>query len=245
MENVSEVPFCKNCGAPINMEKAADGYAGSEAGGNAQNNTSNQNGPYQNGPFMNGFPFAGFKPINPDDTIDGISVGDYVKYIGQNFFYFIPKFMRFSKGSKVSFNFSAFLFPHLYFFYRKMIPQGIIMLILQVVLSIPSVLFLFGEYGYISIDTLANASWFLYLANIFSIIAYIVDIAVGIFANWMYYRKAKKDITKIKSTIIEDNAQSTAIASGGGTSWAYVVAAFMAVLTLNLIIVFVMTKLIL
>ncbi len=266
-DNDSQSAFCSKCGAPINMEKATGGYAdddrqnaqdpynqqgnpysgsGSPYGGSGspyggQGNPYNQQGYGQQGygqqGYGQGYPFMGFARMNPDDDVDGNKVGDYVKYVGQRFLYFVPKFIRFAKGSIASFNFSAFLFPHLYFFYRKMLPYGIGMLLLHVLLSIPNSIFMLGEYGYISLDVLAGQTWFVYLANICSIIIYIVDIAAGMFANWLYYKKAQKDVTRIKTTYMESGAQNMALVSTGGTSWGYVAIGVMATMILTLLFI--------
>ena len=234
-ENSSEEPFCKNCGAPINMEKAAGAiFERSVNDGMSDSNPQSFS------------PFGGFVQVNRFDNssdIDGITIGEYNGYIGQRWFYFLPKFMRFSKiKSKISFNFSAFLFPHLYFFYRKMIPIGILMLIATSVLSLPSVLVYMIRFGYLPSVTFINTQWFTNIVNASSIISYLIQIVAGIFANWLYYRQAKTDIQKIKTTVYDETAKKIAIANAGGTSWPYTIAAVLAMTAITMLLFFIFYK---
>ena len=80
-------------------------------------------------------PFLSVQRVSSETEAEGVKVGEYIKYIGSNFFYFIPKFLQFSKGKKVSFNISAFLFSELYFFYRKMVKEGVVAIILSFLLK--------------------------------------------------------------------------------------------------------------
>ncbi len=224
-ENDSGNAFCTQCGAPINMEKAAgtiyqrikqDDEAGSRGFG--------------------GMPFVDFRTVNKDSDLDGNTVGEYIKYIGKSFYYFIPKFMRFSKKRGVSFNFSAMLFPEFYFFYRKMIPEGIVMLFAKLVLSIPYAIDLVYSYGASETASILNQGWFLGLYYVSYMLSYAVSIVCGLFANWFYYKKAKKDLGEIKARVLEEGSRSSAIASAGGTSWVNVLAAFVVQLIVDAVI---------
>ncbi len=217
-ENDSENAFCKQCGAPINMEKAAgtiyqrikqdDEADGRSFGG------------------FGGMPFIDIRPLNKETDVDGNTVGEYSKYVGKNLYYFIPKFMRFSKNSRISMNFGAMIFPEFYFFYRKMIPEGILMLVLKILLSIPNAIYLVHSYQGLGTPPIINEAWFTSLYNVAYILSYGMSIACGLLANVIYYKKAKKDLVRIKSTILEEGTRSREIASAGGTSWINVIAAF-------------------
>lgn len=212
-ENNSDAPFCKSCGAPVNLEKAAGGTYDRQY----QGQSSAEQGGYP--------PLFGFVTINKDEDIDGNTAGEYSDYVKTQSFYFVPKFMRFAKGSRLSFNFSAFLFSHIYFFYRKMIPEGIALLLIQSVLSLPSALYMLKEYNVMSAIPIMDKTWFINMTNIFSILSYLLSIAAGVFANYLYYRKAKNSLNKIKSDITEQKSQKEAIAASGGTSLHYVLTA--------------------
>lgn len=235
-ENSSDDAFCKGCGAPINMEKAAGAIYERVKQDNMENDT----------PFAGSVnPFPNLIHINKNSDVDGITVGEFNGYVGQKWFYFLPKFMRFSRqNSKVSFNFCAFLFPHLYFFYRKMIPMGILMLIATAVLSLPSTVVSLIRFGYLPSIAYANTQWFANLLNVSSLISYILDIVAGLFANWLYYKKAKTDIEKIKSTVSDDGTKRIAIANAGGTSWQYVLSAVIAMSAFSMLFIFLLYKMI-
>ena len=57
------------------------------------------------------------------------------------------------------------------------------------------------------------------------------------FANWLYYKKAQKDVTRIKTTYMESGAQNMALVSTGGTSWGYVAIGVMATMILTLLFI--------
>ena len=78
--------------------------------------------------------------INLDDTINSFTIRDVMSFIFVNPIRYIKKFLDFSKGAKVSWNWLAFLFPAPWLFLRKQYKSGFLALILciaSVVLSIP------------------------------------------------------------------------------------------------------------
>lgn len=218
-ENDADSAFCKNCGSPVNLEKAAGSYYNRENGANQTNQQQGYGG------FGNVAGMFGFIPITKDQDVDGNTAGEYADYVGESSkMYYLPKFMRFAKGSKTSFNFSAFFFTHFYFFFRKMIVPGIIILIAQTLLSLPSSLFLMADYGFMDYLPVMSQKWFVLMTNVFSIISYVMSIFIGLFANYLYYKKAKSDIKGIKEKVLEEDARRASIVSSGGSSWKYVLA---------------------
>ena len=216
-ENDSESAFCKQCGAPVNMEKAAGTiYQRIKQDDEAESRGFGGYG---------GMPFIDIRPINKETDVDGNTVGEYTRYVGKSFYYYIPMFLRFSKNSNVSMNFSAMLFPEFYFFYRKMIPEGIVMLVTKILLSIPYAIYLVYTYSGNAAPSILEQQWYLSLYNVTYFLSYGISIACGLFANRLYYRKAKKDLGRIKTTVLEEGSRNSAIASAGGTSWINVIAA--------------------
>lgn len=188
--------FCSNCGRPLN--------SGSQFNGN----------PYST-PF--GVPFGG-NTANAETDVDGNTIGEYSRYLGFKSYYFLPKFMRFAKNkSKFSFNFSAFLFPHYYFLYRKMNLVGYIVLAITTLLSMPYVMLTMAEYGMFTADWVMSDK-FIMLCNASNFISNIICVLCGILANWAYYRKAKSDIGKIKAETSSEYEQNEKISTSGGTS---------------------------
>lgn len=197
--------FCSNCGRPFNTNQQFNGN------------------PYST-PF--GVPFGG-NTANAETDVDGNTIGEYSRYLGFKSYYFLPKFMRFAKNkSKFSFNFSAFLFPHFYFLYRKMNIIGYAMLVVTTLLSMPSVVYMFAEYGYISAE-IAMSDNFMVLYNATSLIANILSIVCGVFANWLYYKKSKSDISKLKAESATEYELNEKITAAGGTSTSNLILAFL------------------
>lgn len=220
LENNSDNVFCARCGTPLDMEKA----------------TSAQGGFF-------GSPFAGFQRIKPDSDIDGNTVEEYSNYIGGKFFSFIPKFLKFAKqGGKTSFNLWAFIFPHFYFFFRKMNGIGIAALITTILLSVPTVFEYLASVGIIS-SSLIDSDAFLMVAMLFYVLSMIFKFACGLFADWLYYSKAKKDITKIKHATSEAELRKQTIISKGGTSWVGVLIASTVMVIVNIAIMMLITAL--
>lgn len=188
--------FCTNCGRPLNTNQQFNGN------------------PYS-APF--GVPFGG-NAANAETDVDGNTVGEYSRYLGFKSYYFLPKFIRFAKNkSKCSFNFSAFLFPHYYFLYRKMNIIGYITLVVTTLLSIPYVLLSLAEYGIFTVDWVMSDN-FIMLCNAANLISNILCVVCGVFANWIYYKKAKSDINKIKAETSSEYEQNERISGSGGTS---------------------------
>lgn len=241
-ENSAEAPFCSKCGAPINMEKAS---------GSFYEQMKNENGRQSGQPFFTdfGIPLFGSERYTLETDLDGNTAGEYTSYVGNNWIYFIPKFMRFAKRNRVSFNFSAFIFPHLYFFYRKMIPEGVLMLIGTILTSIPSTLFTFIEMGYLpSLSYILDSPLFQNIYLISSFLFYALSLAAGVFANWLYYRKAKREIAKIKEkgqvlaagdSPMLSSPKNEAIRAAGGTSVIYLAFAAVAYMILSLLVILV------
>lgn len=60
-----------------------------------------------------------------DVTVDGVSVYDVSQVVGANVKYYVPRFI---KGKGLNWNWGAFFFGYLYFFFRKMYMQGFLFL---------------------------------------------------------------------------------------------------------------------
>lgn len=123
--------FCTKCGQPL--------------GENAQQNNNAQFG--QN-PFGAADPQSGFPPfaipfydpfggVKPDEKIDEVSVRDIVETVQMNSSFYLPKFKAMSGGKKkISWNWGAFFFQHLWFFYRKNYLFGLIYALVNILLQV-------------------------------------------------------------------------------------------------------------
>lgn len=229
-QNPPRTLFCESCGLPLGMKTS-----GAQQSFNQQpnfGNPYNQGNPYgQGGPM--GMPLVQTQRVTADMDVDGNTVGEYAAYIGSNKPYFIAQFLRFAKAkAKASFSFVGFLFPEYYFFYRKMYKEGIIATILTILFTLPNMIFTFNVdnieklmgginvsmFSAITNDMSLNSSAFNMLYNVFWIGSWAFQIVCGIFANYWYYKKARKVISKAKQS---DSSQSVTevISQKGGTSW--------------------------
>lgn len=232
-ENPGNALFCNYCGLPLGV----NGGEGAQQSFN-DNTQGSYGGAQQSGQGgMQGFP-GGFDPmfgvhtqrLTPESDLDGNTLGEYASYVRTNRGYFITQFVRFAKfAKKTSFSFMAFLFPQFYFFYRKMFKEGIGAFILTFITSMSTYIAMFhkgSEYvkstnlaamglGALINDVNLNAKWFTALDACCFIGSWALMVACGLFANFWYYKKAKRDIERIKKS----GGESGAIAEKGGTSF--------------------------
>ncbi|WP_180955150.1 DUF2628 domain-containing protein [Peribacillus deserti] len=97
----------------------------------------------------------------------------------------------------ISWNWAALLFSSLWFAYRKMYKIALIIAIGTLLTSSLS------DY------LLGNASWIYTIAEM---------IGIGIIANYLYLRKANKDILKIKEKGLKTQDELNELGRAGGTS---------------------------
>ncbi len=239
-ENPPQTLFCERCGLPLGMNTSG----AQQRFNDTQYNNPNANmggmggfgGPMggnmggMGNPMMGGMPFVQTQRVTPDMDLDGNTVGEYASFIGQNKPYFLAQFLRFVKTkAKSSFSFVGFLFPEYYFFYRKMFKEGIIALILTVLFTLPNMIITFNiaqpdgvfnmaqMYSALANDVNIESGAFNTLYNIFWAGSWVLQILCGVFANYWYYKKAKKTIEKAKALDgVEDS--KAVIASKGGVS---------------------------
>ncbi|MBR6045417.1 MAG: DUF2628 domain-containing protein [Ruminococcus sp.] len=254
-ENPPDGLFCNRCGLPLNNETLNAERSFNER---AQQGPVNgpQNGYNGYGP-QNGFgPQNGASPYGPnamrfdqDSDIDGVKLGDYARFVGKNQFSFLTHFIRFGKfGGKASLNFCALIFPQYWFFYRKMPLLGVLYMIASLTLSIPTIMVM-SVAGYLpSIsfvsESLVKSQNFSMILNLTSTALMALQCVSAIFANYWYYKNARKQIMSIRSVSEGEEAEAVnaRITRSGGVSWA---AFFLAVLISNALVVgsiFVMNK---
>lgn len=258
--NGADFEYCSHCGYPLKAEdterpfnNTSTNQQGAYGNGGPYGNTGNYgNGPYggfggQRG-FYGGFgsapqssdPFEFYCKnygIDSNDRIDSIGIKEYFKYLRSNPMYYITKFLRFSKeGAKRSFNFCAFFFPHIFFFFRKMYKQATVYLTISIVTTIIADWFMLSYVDTSTATTyteLANAMmqsmnttagfWVMFGVSAFSIVSRVI---AGIFANYWYYKKATKDVNQIVTEPLENTERDVLMARKGGTSFMYALLAY-------------------
>lgn len=79
------------------------------------------------GGIPGGPPYSSYGPANtvdPNEQIDGVTVGDLSKFVQTNIQYYVPVFLNLKHFHSGRFNFSAFLFPGAWMLYRKLYKVG-------------------------------------------------------------------------------------------------------------------------
>lgn len=73
--------------------------------------------------------------VSPEENIDDVPVREVKEFVAINTPRYLPRFKRLNEKGKSSWNWAAFLFPHAWFFYRKMYLPGILFFILSALSS--------------------------------------------------------------------------------------------------------------
>ena len=163
----------------------------------------------------------------------------------------LSNFIRFGKfGGKSSLNLGALLFPQFYFFYRKMPLIGALFMFLTILTGIPNLLYSF-QSGFMGIDVISagmnlNSDAFGTILNLAYVLSMAVRVVPAMFANYWYYKTARRDILSIRSVYSESGDESSVkerIASKGGTSFAALIMSLLVFMTLNILVVFIANKL--
>lgn len=255
--NKSDFEYCSHCGFPLKQEETERPFNEQRSGG-----YQNYGGGYQNSGGRFYGPGGGFGPtpfgagmfgqnmdpfdyfcrsygVDPSEQVDGIGIKEYYKYVRGNAMYFIMKFLRFSKeGIKRSINFPALLFPHIYFFFRKMYAQAITYLTISIISSIfmswlfassidLSTITSYDQIYTAIADKMSDPLMFYGVLGI-AVITLITRIISGVFANYWYYKKVTKDVNQIMSEPMENMTRDEMLMQKGGTSMIYALLAYIA-----------------
>ena len=244
-ENESDCRFCKNCGMPLDPDKAQRAQTAQNPFG--QNPAGAPDGQGQAGsPFFAGFmdPLGGV----PGDTDlgEGVTAGEAAKYVKQNTPYFIRIFSNIKSFNKSKFNFAAALFRGGYLLYRKMYKLGALITSIQLLMAIvESWLTYFGvkqlspEFSKLyanafqtyslpdMMDALNHASatdlLIVYLPVLFSVVNIVMMVVIGMCFNRMYMNHCKKKIISIKQNTTDGENPETILQTKGGVNTALAV----------------------
>ena len=216
-ENDSDAIHCKYCGAPITVGS----------------------------PYYNDNPYLAGTGIGPDELIGGMKASDIALYTQSGSKRYLPKFKRFAKGKKLSFNFAAFFLAPYWFFFRKLYKAGIFFTVLFATASLmlsgfaTEVFTAFDAYAsvvdelniesateeeLIAFETVlekANAEM-VEKAKKPALIILGVDLAAHILcallADRLYYRKLKEDMKLIEEGVKEPHMRKLMLTRRGGLS---------------------------
>lgn len=141
------------------------------------------------------------------DPFPGESDDALRAFIGPNAGYYLTeRRVMAESGSRVSWNWPAFLFTFLWMAYRKMWALAALACVLAVVFS---------------------ASLF------FSWLGLVLMLGLGIYGNALYLGHARRKVTEVALAVPDASARLARLADTGGTSWPAAVVAFVAAVGLT------------
>lgn len=183
--------FCQVCGTELN-KKAEDIQP--EKGFNT----------YQQPPFMGAniplnpytTPFGG---VAPDEEIDGVPAKELAIFVGRNSHYYLPKFKALASTKAKTVNWASFFFTGGHFIYRKMYWQGILIELINLVLSLPYLYMLYLTMSTTpeftsTVDT-TNLTNINFICNL---LVLALRLLCGFFGNTLYKSHVYSKIKKIK-----------------------------------------------
>lgn len=168
--------------------------------------------------------------VSPDDDIDGVSAKEIKCFVGVNAQRYLPKFKAMTQKKKTSWNWAAFLIPHVWFFYRKMHLPGILFSLLLLASSVfmfplATIVSTFPQEATASTAVLArylaeNLSsinpLYLGLAAFSGISELVIRIIAGFTGDRFYKKTVVSSIKKVKAKAENDLPLELALAKQGG-----------------------------
>lgn len=198
---------CPHCGSQFEGRGNICPYCGKPI--------SNQQTPFGTPIVM----FDAMGGVGTDETIDDIPATEVRDYVVVNTPRYLPRFKQLNANRKVSWNWAAFVFPHAWFFYRKIYLPGIFFFLLSLVTSaMTSAVNLLltnmpdealssyaamGDYIAENISSFQPAILLISMAGFFLNIG--VRVAAALSGDWLYRGAALSRIRKIKETEEDEN----------------------------------------
>ncbi len=229
-KNPKEAEFCQVCGGRLK--------AGEKSGENK----------IYDGPVIAPNPYTTpYGGIGEDEKIDGIPVKDWVIFTGNSSYYFLPRFLIFSRKLKgIAINWAGFIFGGFYMLFRKMYLWGTIFLALTLLLSVPSYVAsfamvenMFFENGILTSGSALSAEMITrmeMLSEIFYFVRMALNIFIALYVNKMYYNHAREKIEKVRSeTAVDGDEYAKALSRKGRTDGRVIVIAGVLVFALYII----------
>lgn len=185
-----------------------------------------------------------FGAIHENDLIGDISARDYIYYTQGNYFYFLRVFKIFGQQVKSRvFNWAAFFFNFMYFFYRKMYKKGFLLLGVFLLTNIPSVLLSYHMMQQAVVNPallttlafdLSGLEGLTLAANLMFYVRLGFRIYGGLTANRTYYQQASQQIRQIRaeSGSLPQEDYTALLSQAGGVSMKAVLFVFLGLVAL-------------
>ncbi len=204
-ENPKDSVFCENCGISLTVQ-TPKGHGMGQAP--VFGDFMSQSNPNAVPPVM---------ASGLEGEHDGVSYKDMAIYMGPSHAYYVYNFKRINADKKArTFVLSAFLFDGLYFMYRKMWLESIIILIVSTILAVPSSLVLLETTGLIPSSSPLLFSGIETLVTICSVLTLAVKILLGFIAVPLYQKRVVKDLKRFKTQSSSNNEYYQKVVSKSG-----------------------------
>lgn len=152
---------------------------------------------------------------------DGVSMRELTAYAATSTMHYGRAFSAFRKRANgkriyISMNLCSGLFSPIFQFYRKMDLLGLLLILLTMVTSLPSLLMYAGV-----ISATAVPAWFNGVYMLCSFVNFAVTVALCLFGDYLYYRHAVKSILKIRRRFGDNLGEEyyEALSESGKPSW--------------------------
>lgn len=245
--------FCAHCGLELSVEDWHSQYTAPPI---YERPPVGQYTPPHNAPFtpFGQPPFSDpYGGVPHNETIDGVPVDTVAKLLGPNSAYYLPRFHRMTHGgSKISWNWSAFLFTYNWLLYRKHILLG------GIAFAIFSIISFFNQAVLDKLGTALNASsmdammraaqtatastqgqllWG--ILSLLSLITLALHVLMGLFGNYLYLRLILRKAKKLKGGTLSPYDQG--FRKSGGVSFALAMAPELLMLVLSYVMFFILS----
>lgn len=252
-ENIGEK--CPRCGRDKIENSLFCPYCGHDFAGN----TNTPNGGHAHGahvvypPFID--PYGGV-PHDGSVSIEGESVEDVRKFVFSNTQRYIPLFCKLDKKHKFSWNWAAFLFPHLWLFFRKHYVAGAVALALTLLSAFcllplsADVATLIGAGGQIvqnnqeqlnlilSVIPQVPLSSFLFAAAGW-IIGLFTSVYFGLMGDWHYRNYVVSSIKQIRTSDDAEDRDAAFFKKGATSLMGFLIAYFITQLLPQIVALFI------
>ncbi len=180
-------------------------------------------------------PYVEDSGLQENEIIGGNTAGELSRYVRKNVKRYVPLFRQFESGRKLSFNFGAFFFGPLWYFFRKIYKFGIVFII--VIAAVSPVFATLGNKMADIMEPYSEAinSRTISEEEMLKLSQELVnstkrDFALGFglligcnlifafLADRLYYKKITDDLQFLKSEVTDPNIQKAMLTQRGGTS---------------------------
>ncbi len=230
MDNEKTNEYCKKCGlslASFEDEEAQCEFARKKVKVEPRNKAQEEAFDQLN----HGLPPYG-KPLNQNETFEGIPVAEWVSYIGMASPSYLSTFQQMKLlKRKYSFSFSAMLFGPLYFFYRKAWDIALCFSAIALLLNLPTFLMLLVYSESAFAPNISDATLTIF-TNVSVALSWAFMMLRGLYGTYLYKISSAKTIKKIKARTKDPKQKAFLLHMYGGTSLGAVALVMAAVMIL-------------